>query len=167
MFSSSPSSSPLGNRGLSQHWRLHKPRLSSPLSPTSSSTQSTQFFRRRTYKSQGRGRTVSIPGITDTPQKNLLRDRFKAQCLEQAKENRAKAVRKGRYNSYKHGLSDDVFDTQGDVLMSNDEEHELLDDEVCLDTSLIENMLTTVPKDIQAGGFMRNTQSPVCPQSIF
>jgi len=118
-------------------WTLHKPSHSSPLSPTAVSATEKEITpkrRKAQFKSQVRGRVASGSGVgtDESPQQRFLRDRFKQQCLERAKENRAKAVRKGRGNSSESGLSSDGMDGE-DAVMEDENEYmnpDLLDDEV-------------------------------------
>ena len=135
--SSSPSSSPLGHRSknTSGKWQLYQPNHSSPLS----STQRAQSRRKAQFKSQERGRVASASVTTDdSPQKRFLRDRFKAQCLERAKENRAKAIQIGRDRA-DGSMSSDGFDMDGDSAMG-DEDGDIFDDDVrrlCFMPSLV------------------------------
>ncbi|KIJ42415.1 hypothetical protein M422DRAFT_48254 [Sphaerobolus stellatus SS14] len=127
--SSSPNSSPLGHRSTtsSGQWQMYRPSHSSPLSPTTNSS-SAQVRRKAQFKSQGRGRTTSTAAIgDDSSQQRFLRDRFKAQCLERAKENRAKAIRMGR-GSVDGSGSSDGFDIDGDSAMGDEESDIFVDD---------------------------------------
>lgn len=139
MFSPpTPASSPLAHLGskstlINKHELFH-PAQSSPLSGPSSPTSTTIARRKRQYKSHGSSRSAVAPlnllgVLEDTPQKQFLRDRFRARCLEQAKEGRGRAVRNRRKSNSGDGSSSDGFDIDSDFAMEEENEDNL-DDEV-------------------------------------
>ncbi|KAF8590733.1 hypothetical protein K439DRAFT_1627473 [Ramaria rubella] len=128
-----PSSSPLSRYGSKSSYdpQLYQPSRSSPLSATSSPTHNVQR-RRRQYKSQTSLRSLPaanlLGGLVDTPQKEFLRERFKARCLERAKEGRKRAVQKSRDDSSENGSSSDGYG-DGDYVM-DDEDEDVCNDEI-------------------------------------
>ncbi|KAF8526614.1 hypothetical protein BU17DRAFT_82746 [Hysterangium stoloniferum] len=131
LSSSPPHSSPLARRNIKpKPPRMYQPRHSSPLSPLSSPTNDVQNRRKRQYKSQSS--SYSLPKLNigdDTPQKQFLRERFKARCLERAKESRARAVRKYRGDS--SDVGSDGFDIEGDLAMEEEDGYgDVFDDEI-------------------------------------
>ncbi|GJJ10221.1 hypothetical protein Clacol_004447 [Clathrus columnatus] len=140
MRQTSPGSSPLGSRGtktsLLRH--LHSPEHSSPLrnaltpSPipnTNSSSSTLRDRRKKQYKSHTSSRYSAT--FDDSPVKLLLRDQFKAHCLERAREKRGKTVKKIRGSN--HPFSSDGFDMEGDFDMDEDadeDEDNLFQDEL-------------------------------------
>jgi hypothetical protein len=133
---SSMASSPLarlGSKNPGRQYQLCQPGQSSPLSTSPSPTYNVQARRKRQYKSQTPSRS-SLPTASllstfeDTPQKQFLRNRFKAHCLERARKGRGRTVQTAREVSFAAGSSSDGFDMDDDGMDDGDEN--VLNDEV-------------------------------------
>lgn len=110
-------------------------------SPSSTRTRHTSSSRTRSVpSSSGSTNTILSPSTShhvtyapfnhpEDPQKQFLRERLKAKCLDRAQKARARAVKKRRYTGYSDRSSDgfDVDDQGGGSNRMDDEEDE--DDE--------------------------------------
>jgi len=141
MQSSSPFFQTPSTPGRSSYYsaRSHQPLNSSPLaSPKSSPVVAAQARRKAQYKSRETSllktpTTLRQPLFTQTSsktpedsEKSLLRERFRARCLERAQKERQEKVKKHRTAS----SSDVFFDAEMDCDEDEDEES-VMQDEVC------------------------------------
>ncbi|KAF8495029.1 hypothetical protein JB92DRAFT_3147043 [Gautieria morchelliformis] len=123
----------LSSKNPSRQYQLYQPGQSSPLLASSSPTYNVQARRKRQYKSQSSSRpSLPTPNLIstfeDTPQKQFLRERFKAHCLERARKGRGRTVQTAREASFAAGTSSDGFDMDDDVMDEGDEN--ILNDEI-------------------------------------
>ena len=133
----------------SHHPVNSSPLASSPFSPKSSPISAAQARRRDQYKQVGSSPSLSrrrpLQGrngessskqsqpasdgcMLEAPRKAILRERFKAKCLERAHHDRARRA------SGRRGLSSDASSDGFDADMDDadeDEDMEFLNDEVC------------------------------------
>lgn len=148
MQSSSPTSfihdpstpEPLTRRypSLSIPTRTHQPINSSPLAESPRSSPIVLAQRRRSsYKTPFAPLiNASTSGSSEDPQKAFLRERFKAKCIERAKRDRDRALRRRDSRGSLSGGSSDVDDGADvepkDVDMDDDadDEESFLQDEV-------------------------------------
>lgn len=76
----------------------------------------------------------------EDPQKQFLRERIKAKCLERAKKARARAVKKRRYTGYSDRSSDGFdMDDEGNGMDDDDDTEEEDDDDIMGDEVIILN----------------------------
>lgn len=110
-----------------------------PVSPSTS--RQTLSSRTRSVSSSGSTSTITASSrqITrpqfnhpEDPQKQFLRERIKAKCLERAQKARARAVKQRRYTGYSD-RSSDGFDMDDDAQMDDDDEEEENDDDIMSD----------------------------------
>ena len=126
--------------------QTHQPAHSSPLaeSPRTSPVVSAQR-RRSSHKATFPALTAfklapgNPPKTPEDPQKAFLRERFRTRCIERARQDREKALRRvSRHRSVdgsssgasSDGDADADMDSDGDVDEDEDEEH-LMSGEVC------------------------------------
>lgn len=140
-----PDSSPLGLKGPKSSFlqSIYSPEHSSPLSQHSGTSRpgnsalSQISHRKRQYKSQTSSRTFNDGRgkrrFDDSPAGQLLRDHFKAHCIERVRrEKRGNAIRKSRSSDH-HLFSSDGFDAENDYGMEmDDDEKEAEDDQNAL-----------------------------------
>lgn len=141
----------------STHRPIHPSPLASPSSPTSSPVSAAQARRRSQYKGKspatplasssryhGAVRSASLSGgsvfgsggsgggsalpIVEDARRDMIRERFKARCLQKAKEARDRAIKQKRYE---YNSSDSMAGSD-DTVMDEDEEgdDDVLQDEV-------------------------------------
>ncbi|TCD68753.1 hypothetical protein EIP91_009899 [Steccherinum ochraceum] len=133
-----PPTTPTSQRHFS-HFPSHSSPLaasSSPVSQKSSPTFAAHARRREQYK-QVASSPTSDGSAQEAPRKAILRERFKAKCLERAQKDRARRV------SSKRGLSSDASSDEVDADMDDGEEE---NDDEYLNDELFSRVMQSVNK---------------------